>query len=349
MISFVSFDYFSPGDYIDFGFTEVPPWSERFDWLGYGSVNFVDGMGSIIIFAGITIFQLVLSVLLNGLRHCTGRNFLPGRLLLPSILGGSLGFIHGVFFEVLVCVSISVKMLEYGEFLNDSDWVSLYLAAFFGLILLIYIAFLVYFSCVSKKMVDKAQGTKNEEKQEMRRSVQKELIRQRTINNPERKEEVRKVMKLIRMDSVALTEKASKIDEAQFEKFAPLVENMRPDSLLATFNNTFITVRRLLMLYMAMFIIGQQWLQVLTFMTMNVLSMCYLLIAFPFDSKLMNFLSLFNEASALVISYFIAQINDMKYDPKTAVVIGDYIIYSIYTSWAINGLIIFSVALNENY
>ena len=51
MISFVSFDYFQPSEYINFGFSEMPSWSERFEWLGYDSINFVEGMGSIIIFA----------------------------------------------------------------------------------------------------------------------------------------------------------------------------------------------------------------------------------------------------------------------------------------------------------
>ena len=60
------------------------------------------------------------------------------------------------------------------------------------------------------------------------------------------------------------------------------------------------------MLYLAMFILGHQWLQVLSFMVMNVVSMCFLLHAKPFDSKLMNNLSLFNEGMALVTSYFIA-------------------------------------------
>ena len=51
MISIVSFDYFAPTDYFDFGFSEMPPWSPNFEWLKYESINFCDGMGSILIFA----------------------------------------------------------------------------------------------------------------------------------------------------------------------------------------------------------------------------------------------------------------------------------------------------------
>ena len=38
---------------------------------------------------------------------------------------GALGFIHGTFFEVLVCVSISMGMLQYSDYLTDADWVSI--------------------------------------------------------------------------------------------------------------------------------------------------------------------------------------------------------------------------------
>ena len=51
MISVVSFDYFAPFEYYDIGFTEVGSWSPEFYMLGYESVNFLLGLGSILIFA----------------------------------------------------------------------------------------------------------------------------------------------------------------------------------------------------------------------------------------------------------------------------------------------------------
>ena len=53
MISFVSFDYFPPFEYIDAGFTEVWSWSPNFEFLGYDTVNFLEGLGSIAVFAGL--------------------------------------------------------------------------------------------------------------------------------------------------------------------------------------------------------------------------------------------------------------------------------------------------------
>ena len=53
MISFVSFDYFPPFEYIDANFTEVGSWSPHFEFLGYDTVNFLEGLGSIVIFSGL--------------------------------------------------------------------------------------------------------------------------------------------------------------------------------------------------------------------------------------------------------------------------------------------------------
>lgn len=53
----------------------------------------------------------------------------------------------------------------------------------------------------------------------------------------------------------------------------------------------------------------------LTFTAMRVLSLAFLLEARPFRSQLLNNLSLFNEACALTISYLVAQVNDLRYDP----------------------------------
>ena len=62
MQGIVSFDYFQPTEFITVDFTETPPWSERFDILDYGSINFVEGMGSIIVFFTVQILYGITSV-----------------------------------------------------------------------------------------------------------------------------------------------------------------------------------------------------------------------------------------------------------------------------------------------
>lgn len=58
-------------------------------------------------------------------------------------------------------------------------------------------------------------------------------------------------------------------------------------------------------------------------MTMNLISLCFLVVAMPYQSNLMNYVGLFNEGISLVISYLIAQINDMRYEPASVVQIGN--------------------------
>ena len=67
LISMVSFDYFSPTDYYDFGFMETSSWSPKFEWFGFESSNVIESLGSISIF-----FLAYLGVLLIalGLRVC---------------------------------------------------------------------------------------------------------------------------------------------------------------------------------------------------------------------------------------------------------------------------------------
>ena len=146
MISFVTFDYFSPSDYIDMGFTETPAWSVRFEWLKYETVNFVDSMGSILIYVGLQLAHLLLSVILSGLRRVSRNDFLQSYFAVSASLKKSLTFIHGTFFEILVAASIAMKMLTFSDYLNRADWVSLYLAFFCGAVLLIYVIYLLYFT-----------------------------------------------------------------------------------------------------------------------------------------------------------------------------------------------------------
>lgn len=173
-------------------------------------------------------------------------------------MSANLTFIHGTFFEVLVCVSISMQMLAYGEFLNISDWVSVFMSFFFGTILLTYVLYLLYFTCVKSRLwVTKAKGSILAKQEETVKKIHDEILQNQTSLKPETEKEVEEILKLRRENSSKLIKEASKIREDQFEKFSPLVEDLRKDSLVSMSNNMFITVRRLLMLYLAMFLLRQ--------------------------------------------------------------------------------------------
>lgn len=136
----------------------MPPYSPNFDWLGYGSINFVDGMGSILVFAIFQIFALLLAIGIAALKvkcclKC--RSFAK----METQTTGMLDLIHGTFFECLVCVSMSMRMFEYDEFLVDADRVSLGFTCAFAVILVLYIALIVYFMAFkSPKVVLKARA-----------------------------------------------------------------------------------------------------------------------------------------------------------------------------------------------
>ena len=80
-------------------------------------------------------------------------------------------------------------------------------------------------------------------------------------------------------------------------------------------------------------------------MCMNVVSLVLLCISMPYDNKMMNLMSSFNEGVALVVSYFIAMCNDPQYGPESNVVIGEFIVYIIYGSAAFNASLVLGVSL----
>ena len=69
MIEIVSFDYFPLTDIIDFGFTETEPWSDKFEHLGYETINFIEDMGSIMLSIWIGFVYLLFVAIFSHLRR----------------------------------------------------------------------------------------------------------------------------------------------------------------------------------------------------------------------------------------------------------------------------------------
>ncbi len=82
-----------------------------------------------------------------------------------------------------------------------------------------------------------------------------------------------------------------------------------------------------------MFVLGLGWLQVIAFMSLNLLSLCYLVTVSPYTDKSVNKLNTMTEAFSLLVSYFILAINGVSIDGQMNVVIGIFIVYSVYSSW----------------
>ena len=111
--------------------------------------------------------------------------------------------------------------------------------------------------------------------------------------------------------------RASRIQTKQFSKYEPLVENLRKDSRVAMFNNAFTILRRVTLLYMAMFILNKQWLQVLIFTSLSLSSLVFFLATKPYEERSSNVIFEFNDLINLMCAYLIMQINDLRSEPPT--------------------------------
>ena len=49
LVMIVAFDFFDMYEYVDPGFTPTDPYSDKFDWFGFGSCNYVEGLGTVIL------------------------------------------------------------------------------------------------------------------------------------------------------------------------------------------------------------------------------------------------------------------------------------------------------------
>ena len=161
MISVVSFDYFPPFEYFDIGLSQLWAYSPNFDWIGYESINFLIGMGSIIVFAA---FQFALILFTCGIRTCRCPfNKLRDHFTYKKAWSSSLTFIHGTFFETMVCVSISTGMLKFWDFFETVDHVSVITASLFLLIIVGYLIVVIYFTFFKAKTLASIHLAKRDE------------------------------------------------------------------------------------------------------------------------------------------------------------------------------------------
>ena len=73
----------------------------------------------------------------------------------------------------------------------------------------------------------------------------------------EERESSRKTLEQITIKREKMIEEASRIDSRKFDKYEPLVEDLRLDKRSALLQSFLINVKRLVILYMAMFVIGK--------------------------------------------------------------------------------------------
>ena len=77
-------------------------------------------------------------------------------------------------------------------------------------------------------------------------------------------------------------------------------------------------IRRLILLYVAMFFNNQVWLQVSCFMVLSLASLLYLTGAMPYKKPSLQFIQIFNRAGTLFVAYFIMVVNGVCTGNKQA-------------------------------
>ena len=149
MMSIVSFDIFPPFDHIDADFSELPSWSPYFEWMGYESANFLENLGSIVIFITVQALFLFVTILLSIYEIRLPCRRLREKFTFASMWSSSLTLINGAFFEILVSISVSMSMVTFvgGDYFSDLDNVSVILSLLFTLIMTSYILFVFYLVC----------------------------------------------------------------------------------------------------------------------------------------------------------------------------------------------------------
>ena len=162
MIGVVSFDFFSPTAYIDLGFTEMPPWSTNFEWLGYDSLNFMLLIGSIFYFTSWFLVHFLLAIIVLSVKKvcckCAVKYF-----AIEKIVQNFFKFINATFYEILLAVSVSMAMLRYSEHYNEADTVSVSFQFTYALILAGYVVISVTFGVTKVKLLQMKESAKVEE------------------------------------------------------------------------------------------------------------------------------------------------------------------------------------------
>ena len=127
--------------------------------------------------------------------------------------------------------------------------------------------------------------------------------------------------------------------------YKPLFKGLRKSSKMSLMFNFFLMVRRITLLYFAMFMPHHPVVQVIIFICFSLASLCYLARFKPLKSKVQMLLQVFNEASTLIVSYLVLQINDVEADGKEFQTLGQLISYTLYITWSFNiGIILLSLA-----
>ena len=161
LIQFVAFDFASVTNKVDFGFQRTEPWDHSFEWLGYESTNFIEILGAIQIIILMLIIQGIVLVLFHvGFSCCRSKlkRKVETYLGFDTYSGTIVRFFLETFFELIICVSVSFKMLEIRQIWGRPEYVTVIFQAITIISLVIFILFVLKFICqVQPRIVEESR------------------------------------------------------------------------------------------------------------------------------------------------------------------------------------------------
>ena len=128
-------------EYLDLGFHQSEPWSQKFIWIGYDSTNSVQLLGSIFIIILYLAFKGLMMLLVNHLKLMVRVTCLRRFLDKDDFKQGLVRFLHETLFELLICSLLGFKMLEIRSIWNFAD---LFAFVFGVVVLFASVVFAIY-------------------------------------------------------------------------------------------------------------------------------------------------------------------------------------------------------------
>lgn len=146
LISFVVFD-FLPMDLLHFGFTQTEHWSEQFSWLGYDSGNYVELMGSLIVFFLLIVLQGFFILTLGNVSYCKKYPKLQKYLDTSAFKLGVVVYFYEALLELILCGVTGFKLWEIRSIWTRADKIAFGFLIVMNLCLIVFMGFLFHFLC----------------------------------------------------------------------------------------------------------------------------------------------------------------------------------------------------------
>ena len=125
-----------------------------------------------------------------------------------------------------------------------------------------------------------------------------------------------------------------------FQWFKPLHDGLRKNSRMSLLIYMFEMIRRLILLFVALFMAKTPVFQIMAFMLFSCANLFYLGITRPFKLARDNKIRMMNEAFTFVVSEMMMVILAFTESADTYQKVGYIVTYTLYVTWVINALLI---------